>query len=115
VVLGIQDRGVAATPKHFVANDSETERLSYDAVLDETTLREVYLAPFERIVSVAHPWAIMAAYNSVNGHTMTEHAQLVSDVLKGEWGWDGLVMSDWFATRSLRASAVAGLDLAMPG
>ncbi|MER5393600.1 glycoside hydrolase family 3 C-terminal domain-containing protein [Saccharopolyspora sp. NPDC002686] len=115
VVSGVQSRGVAATAKHFVANDTETERLSYDAVVDERTLREVYLKPFERIVSKAGPWVVMAAYNSVNGQTMTENSPLVNDVLKGEWGWDGVVVSDWFATRSLRGAALGGLDLAMPG
>ncbi|QIZ36230.1 glycoside hydrolase family 3 protein [Saccharopolyspora sp. ASAGF58] len=115
VVAGIQSRGVAATPKHYVANDSETERLSYDAVVDEQALREIYLKPFERIVAKASPWAMMAAYNSVNGRTMTENSALVNDVLKGEWAWDGMLMSDWFATRSLEAAALGGLDLAMPG
>ncbi|MCI2416106.1 glycoside hydrolase family 3 C-terminal domain-containing protein [Saccharopolyspora sp. K220] len=115
VVAGIQSRGVAATPKHYVANDSETERLSYDAVIDEQTLREVYLKPFERIIAKSSPWALMAAYNSVNGHTMTENSLLVNDILKGEWGWDGVLVSDWLATRSLRAAALGGLDLAMPG
>ncbi|MER6990748.1 glycoside hydrolase family 3 C-terminal domain-containing protein [Saccharopolyspora hirsuta] len=115
VVAGIQSRGVGATAKHFVANDTETERFSYDVVVDEPTLREVYLKPFERIVAKAGPWLVMAAYNSVNGRTMTENSALVDDVLKGEWAWDGVVVSDWFATRSLRDTALGGLDLAMPG
>src|SRR3954471_5492776 len=112
-VNGLQRAGVAATIKHFVVNDSETERFTLDARVDERTLRELYLAPFEAIVREAHPWAAMAAYNGVNGHTMTE-SPLLRDVLKDEWGWDGLVMSDWTATRSLEA-ARAALDLAMPG
>jgi beta-glucosidase len=115
VVAGIQEREVAATPKHFVANDSETARLTYDAMIDEATLREVYLAPFEHIVAEARPWAIMSAYNSVNGRTMTENSRLVNDVLKTEWAWDGLNMSDWFAARDLDGNAHGGLDLAMPG
>lgn len=115
VVRGIQSRDVAATPKHFVANDSETDRLSYDVVVDESTLREVYLEPFRSIVRDAQPWALMAAYNSVGGRSMTENSWLNNDVLKGEWGWDGLLMSDWFATRSVDACALGGLDLAMPG
>ncbi|MBB5153192.1 glycoside hydrolase family 3 protein [Saccharopolyspora phatthalungensis] len=115
IVAGIQSRGVAATPKHYVANDSETERLSYDAVIDDQTLREVYLKPFERVIAKASPWALMAAYNSVNGHTMTENSVLVNDILKGEWAWDGMLVSDWFATRSVEAAALGGLDLAMPG
>ena len=112
-VRGVQEHGVAATVKHFVANDSETERFTLDARVDERTLRELYLAPFEAIVREAGVWAVMAAYNGVNGHTATEQPML-RDVLKGEWGFDGLVMSDWYAGRSL-AAAGAGLDLAMPG
>jgi beta-glucosidase len=112
-VNGLQRAGVGATVKHFVANDSETERFTLDARVDERTLRELYLAPFAAIVRYAHPWCVMAAYNGVNGHTMTE-SPLLRDVLKDEWGWDGLVMSDWTATRSL-AAAAAALDLAMPG
>ncbi|MEB3368079.1 glycoside hydrolase family 3 C-terminal domain-containing protein [Saccharopolyspora mangrovi] len=115
IVKGIQSRGVAATPKHYVGNESETERLTYDAMIDEQTLRDCYLAPFRRIVDDAQPWAMMAAYNSVNGHTMTEHSVLVNDVLKGEWGFDGVLVSDWFATRTCAAAANGGLDLAMPG
>ena len=115
IVSGIQSRGVAATPKHYVGNESETERLTYNAVIDERTLRDCYLAPFRRIVEQARPWAMMAAYNAVNGHTMTEHSALVNDVLKAEWGFDGVLMSDWFATRSCVAAANGGLDLAMPG
>ncbi|GAB3699336.1 glycoside hydrolase family 3 protein [Saccharopolyspora tripterygii] len=115
IVAGIQSRGVAATPKHYVGNESETERLTYNAVIDEQTLRDCYLAPFRRIVEQAGPWAMMAAYNAVNGHTMTEHSALVNDVLKTEWGFDGVLVSDWFATRSCVAAANGGLDLAMPG
>src|SRR3954469_6060984 len=87
-VRGLQAEGVAATVKHFVANDSETERFTLDARVDERTLRELYLAPFEAILS-AEPWAIMAAYNAVNGPLMTE-SPLLRDVLKDEWGYDGL-------------------------
>ena len=112
-VNGLQNAGVGATVKHFVANDSETERFTLDARVDERTLRELYMAPFEAIVKQARPWAVMAAYNAVNGHTMTE-SPLLRDVLKDEWEWDGVVMSDWFAGRSLDA-APAALDLVMPG
>jgi beta-glucosidase len=96
-----------------VANDSETERFTVDARVDERTLRELYLAPFDAIVG-AGVWAVMAAYNSVNGTTMTEHPMLRA-ILHDEWDWDGLVMSDWFATRSTAPAATAALDLAMPG
>ncbi|HZN74106.1 MAG TPA: glycoside hydrolase family 3 C-terminal domain-containing protein, partial [Micromonosporaceae bacterium] len=112
-VRGLQSQGVGATVKHFVANDSETERFSLDVQVDERVLRELYLAPFEIIVRDGGVWAVMAAYNSVNGHTMTE-SPLLDGILRGEWRFDGLVMTDWYAGRSL-ASAVAGTDLVMPG
>src|SRR3954471_20568087 len=112
-VRGLQRQGVAATVKHFVANDSETERFTLDARVGERALRELYLAPFEAILA-EHPWAVMAAYNQVNGHTMTE-SPLLREVLKDEWGFDGVVMSDWYAARSTEAAGNAALDLAMPG
>jgi beta-glucosidase len=114
-VRGLQGKGIAATPKHYVANESETERRTASSELDEKTLREVYLLPFEIVVQDASPWAIMAAYNKVNGVPATEHTELVEGVLRGEWGFDGLVMSDWFATQSTAGSANGGLDLVMPG
>jgi beta-glucosidase len=113
-VRGVQDGGVGATVKHFVANDSETERMTLDARLDERTLHEMYLAPFETVVREAGVWAVMAAYNSVNGHTMTE-SPLLEEILRRRWGFDGVVMSDWLATRSTETSARAALDLVMPG
>ena len=113
-VCGLQDGGVGATVKHFIANDSETERMTLDARVDERTLRELYLAPFEAIVREAGVWSVMASYNGVNGEPMTE-SSLLREVLHRELGFDGLVMSDWFATRSTGASARAALDLVMPG
>ncbi len=113
-VRGLQEEGVAATVKHFVANDSETERFTLEARVDERPLRELYLAPFEHIVRDAGAWTVMAAYNAVNGPTMTE-SPMLQDILHDEWGWDGLVMSDWTATRSTEAAGNAALDLAMPG
>ncbi|MBI4940466.1 MAG: glycoside hydrolase family 3 protein, partial [Actinobacteria bacterium] len=95
-VRGVQAGGVAATVKHYVANDSETDRMTVDVRMDERTLREVYLAPFEHIVAAARPWAVMASYNKVDGVTLTE-SDLLAEPLKGEWGFDGLVMSDWTA------------------
>jgi beta-glucosidase len=112
-VAGLQAEGVAATVKHFVANDSETDRFSVNALVDERVLRELYLTPFERIVA-AGVWAVMAAYNKVNGTTMTENP-LQRDVLNREWGFDGVIMSDWYATRSVGAAGEDLLDLAMPG
>lgn len=114
-VTGVQDGGVAVTVKHFVANDSETERFTVDVHVGERALRELYLAPFELIVRRAKPWGIMAAYNSVNGVTMTQHAGLLNGVLRDEWGFDGFVVSDWLAARDTVASANGGLDVAMPG
>jgi beta-glucosidase len=112
-IRGVQSGGVAATAKHYVANDSETERLTLDARVDERTLREVYLVPFEAAVR-AGVWVVMSAYNSVNGATMSEN-DLLTEPLTGEWGFDGVVVSDWGAVRSTVASANAALDLAMPG
>ncbi|MFK4853536.1 glycoside hydrolase family 3 protein [Microbacterium sp. ZW T6_19] len=111
-VRGMQENGVAATPKHYVANDSETDRFTVDVEVDERTLREVYLAPFERAVE-AGAWSVMSAYNSVDGVTMTEN-DLLENPLNSEWGFDGVVVSDWTAVRSLD-SAAAAQDLAMPG
>ena len=119
VVRGLQGRGVGACLKHFVANDSETDRTRYRARLDERTLREVYLAPFEQVLAEAEPWSVMAAYSGVDDGTqsapMTEHARLLRQVLKQEWGFAGPVVSDWSATASTAASALGGLDLVMPG
>jgi len=114
-VHGVQEGGVAATVKHFVANDSETDRFTVDVRADDRTLREIYLAPFEAIVAQARPWAVMAAYNGVNGHTMTENAPLLRGVLAEEWGFDGAVVSDWFAARNTVRAALGGTDIAMPG
>ncbi|WP_304453515.1 glycoside hydrolase family 3 protein [Nocardiopsis sp. YSL2] len=113
-VLGVQDGGVGTTVKHFVANDSETDRFTVDVRADERTLREIYLAPFESIVRGARPWGVMAAYNKVNGTTMTEHTEL-NAVLRDEWGFDGFIVSDWTAARDTVRDCLAGLDVAMPG
>ena len=119
LVRGLQNRGVGACLKHFVANDSETDRTRYRSRLDERTLREVYLAPFEQVIAEAEPWSVMAAYSGVDDGTesapMTENTRLLREVLKEEWGFAGPVVSDWAATGSTVASAVGGLDLAMPG
>jgi beta-glucosidase len=113
-VRGVQAGGVAATAKHVVANDAETDRLTVDVRVDEQTLRELYLAPFEALVRDGGAWAAMAAYNAMNGTTMTE-SPLLQEVLRDEWGFEGVVMSDWFAARSTEASARGALDLVMPG
>ncbi|MER5623693.1 glycoside hydrolase family 3 C-terminal domain-containing protein [Streptosporangium sp. NPDC002544] len=112
-VRGVQSGGVAATAKHYVANDSETERLTLDARVEEQVLHELYLAPFEAAVQ-AGVWAVMSAYNGVNGTTMSE-SPLLTDPLKTMWGFDGVVVSDWGGVRSTAPSARAAQDLAMPG
>lgn len=114
-VRGVQSEGVAATVKHFVGNDSEVERWTVDVQADEATLREVYLVPFEACVADAECAAVMAGYNSVNGISMTEHEDLLTRILKDEWGFQGVVFSDWSAARSTVETAMAGLDLVMPG
>lgn len=113
-VRGLQEHGVGATAKHYVGNESETERFTVDVRIDDRTLRELYLAPFEQMVTEGGAWLVMAAYNSVNGATMTENP-LLAGPLKDEWGFDGVVISDWVATRSTEPSATAALDLVMPG
>jgi beta-glucosidase len=114
-VRGVQKAGVGATAKHFVANDSETERRTYDARITQRVLHELYLPPFEASVAEADVFLIMAAYNSVNGATMTANSPLLWDLLKTDWGFSGVVVSDWSATTSTVAPATAGLDLVMPG
>lgn len=114
-VRGVQEASVAAAVKHYVANDSETERRSYDARITESVLRELYLPPFEACVAEADVALVMAAYNSVNGDFMTANRGLLRDLLKTEWRFPGVVISDWSATYSTVPSANAGLDLVMPG
>lgn len=114
-VAGVQAGGVGTTVKHFVANDSETERMTVDVRAAARTLRELYLAPFETAVTRAGAWGVMAAYNSVNGSTMTEHGALQNGLLRGEWGFDGVIVSDWTAARDTVRAAMGGLDVAMPG
>lgn len=115
MVRGIQSRGVGACLKHFAANSQEHARMVSDSVVDERTLRELYLAPFEYVVRHARPWSVMTAYNKLNGVYCSEHEWLLREVLRGEWGFDGAVASDWGAMSSSVASVRAGLDLCMPG
>jgi beta-glucosidase len=114
-VRGLQEHGVGASLKHLVANESETDRNSVDSVVDEATLRELYLLPFEIAVAEADAWTLMAAYNDVNGQAATEQVHVNNEIVKGEWGYSGLIMSDWFATKTTAPSANGGLDLVMPG
>lgn len=115
MVRGIQSCGVGACLKHFAANSQEHARMVSDSVVDERTLRELYLAPFEHVVRHARPWSVMTAYNKLNGVYCSEHEWLLREVLRGEWGFDGAVVSDWGAMSSSVASVRAGLDLCMPG
>src|SRR4051812_3479903 len=114
-VRGVQSKGVAATPKHFAGNESEFERDTISSEIPERALRELYLRPFEMVVKEASPWAIMTGYNRLAGTFCSEHVRLLEQILRREWGFDGLVMSDWGGTHSAGASARAGLDLEMPG
>ncbi len=114
-VRGVQSEHVAAVAKHFVCNDSEHERYTTSSDVDERALREVYLAPFHAAVVDADVWAVMSGYNRVNGVAACEHEELLGGVLKGEWGFTGPVLSDWYGTTSTVASALGGLDVEMPG
>lgn len=115
VVKGLQDHGIAATIKHFVANEQETDRLRVDTIVSERALREIYMKPFEITIKEANPLAVMTSYNKVNGIHADSNEFLLKKVLRGEWGWEGLVMSDWGGTNSTVDALNAGLDLEMPG
>jgi beta-glucosidase len=114
-VRGVQSEGVATTAKHFVANDAEFERHSIDSVVDPRTLREVYLRPFELAVKQGGALGIMTAYNRLNGIYCSEHAELLTGILRDEWGFEGFIVTDWFSAGTTKESCEAGLDLQMPG
>lgn len=114
-ILGLQENGVGATIKHFVANEQETKRFHMDSIVSERALREIYLKPFEIAVKKSNPWALMTSYNLVNGIHADMQKGLIEDILRKEWGFNGLVMSDWGGTNSTVESLNAGLDLEMPG
>ena len=113
-IRGVQSQGCATTVKHFVGNDAEFERMTIDSAIDERTLREVYLLPFEMAVREGGSLGIMTAYNRMNGSFCAEHEWLLRDVLRGEWGFEGFVVTDWFAGFTTEGGARAGLDLEMP-
>ncbi len=115
LVEGIQSQGVGTSLKHFAANNQETERFRIDAVVDERTLRELYLPAFERVVKRAQPWSVMCAYNKINGTYCSEHHTLLTAILKEEWGYAGMVVSDWGAVHDRVKALQGGLDLEMPG
>jgi beta-glucosidase len=112
-VVGMQENGVGATPKHYIANDFETDRFTVDVRVAERPLRELYLLAFEKAITEAHAWLVMSSYNSVNGATVTEN-ELLETPLNSEWGFDGVVISDWTAVRDVN-SARFSQDLVMPG
>lgn len=114
LVTGIQRRGVATSLKHFAANNQETERMRVSADIDERTLREIYLRAFQRVVTRAQPATLMSSYNRINGTYTGEDRRLTTDILRGEWGFEGLVISDWGAVHDRIAGIRAGLDLEMP-
>jgi beta-glucosidase len=113
-VMGVQEQGVAACIKHLVANETETDRMLSDSEVDERTLREVYLRPFEIAMAKASPWCVMSAYNRLNGTLCSEHPHLLREILSQEWGYDGIVVSDWYAVTDRVAAIEAGLHLQMP-
>lgn len=115
LVRGIQSQGVGACLKHFAANNQETSRMVVDTIVDERTLREIYLTGFEIAVRQSSPWAVMSAYNRVNGPYCSDNTQLLTGILRHQWGFDGLVVSDWMATNDRVAAVAAGMDLEMPG
>ena len=114
LVRGIQSEGVGACLKHFAVNNQEAHRMRLDTIVDERTLRELYLTGFEIAVTEAAPWTVMCAYNLVNGEHAGESRTLLTDILRTQWGFEGLVVSDWFATADRPVGLHAGLDLEMP-
>lgn len=114
LVGGIQSQGVGASLKHFAANNQETDRLRVSADVDERPLREIYLRAFQRVVTEQQPWTVMCSYNRINGVYASEDPWLLTTVLRDEWGFDGLVVSDWGAVNDRVAGVAAGLDLEMP-
>ena len=115
MIRGIQSQGIGTSLKHFAVNNQETDRMVVNARVDERALRELYLSGFERAIKHAKPWTVMASYNQVNGTYACEHSRLLTDILRNEWGFEGVVVSDWGGVNDRVAGLEAGLDLQMPG
>lgn len=113
-IKGVQSQGVGTSLKHYVANNQEHRRLVIDAIIDERTLHEIYLAGFERAVKQSRPWTVMCAYNKVNSKYCSENQYLLTDILREKWGYDGFVVSDWGAVNDRVDALMAGLELEMP-
>ena len=114
-VNGIQSKGIGTSLKHYACNNQEYERMTISVEIDQRTLREIYLPAFERVIKKAQPWTVMSAYNRVNGTYASEHPQLLRTILKEEWSFEGVVVSDWGAVNEKEKALAAGLDLQMPG
>ncbi|KAJ7259221.1 beta-glucosidase [Mycena rebaudengoi] len=114
-VNGVQEGGIGTAIKHFVGNDKENDRMAYDSIMSDRALREIYLMPFMLAQKYAQPWSYMTAYNRLNGTHLSENALVMKNILRDEWKFEGLIMSDWFGTYSVDLGINAGLDLEMPG
>ncbi len=114
-ITGVQSQGIGTSVKHFALNNQETRRMTTDSVVDERTMREIYLAGYEMAVKGAQPWTVMCSYNRINGIYASDHGALMTDILKGEWGHQGLVVTDWTAMNERVDALKAGVDLEMPG
>lgn len=113
MIKGIQSQGVAACAKHFACNNKETNRKHSDSRVSERAAREIYLKGFEILVKEADPWVIMSSYNMINGHRASENRELLEDILRGEWGFKGLVITDWWTRAEQYKEILAGNDAKM--